>query len=638
MVVAAGNDRDSDGFKIWPGIGDSRFQSAQTIGQLSDNTFQFVLDDRLWTPSATFLDEGFKTLKASVSEQANLVQSVDDVGLADADATEDNIIVVGSTVSPDPTAILAQHIVPGTLAESAFSNSSPDVLAVGEAVLANGNDGTSFAVPQVSGLAAFLWMVSPDLRDQPVAVTKRAIITNANNRFLDAYATVLSLDAGGVLPTPQSAPIRKALLDVNGDGKFDEADLGIFLAHLQDSNGNPLAPSAPDYSRYDLNGDGFTGGSTTERFDLDRVGSIQYGATSYATVTQQIEQKTVSFDETALNDLQILCYYAYSGMYTGDVAARAQLMSGCAGVSVQIQPSSVTLAQGATRQFSATVQGSNDPRVVWSLADSSNTITDAGLFTAGGTGGTFKVRATSVADPRAFAEATVTVGGCSLGPLNYLQYVVADQSGGTVSDFFSNVDSLTDSHRTADTFESINLNYGVIEAESQDDNIANALSSGASSVGDFNDTLLINATDPALQGTPFNFTMSVRVNAALQISGDQAEAQWVAVLFANGGGATSFTGVLSTLAVDSRGDLAGGTYTASGSGIFGQNFLFDASFEAYEHYPCGMQTCPSSASGTGKAHTLANLHWQGFTVKDQQGNAVPFTSCSASGTDWTSPK
>ena len=638
MVVAAGNDRDGDGFKIWPGTGDSRFQSAQTIAQLTDNTFQFVLDDRQWTPSATFLDEGFKTLKPSATEQANLVQSVDDVGLADADATEDNIIVVGSTVSPDPAAILTQHIVPGTLAESAYSNIGPDILAVGESVLATGNDGTSFATPQVSGLTAFLWMISPDLRDQPVVVTKRAIVANANNHFLDAYATVLSLDAGGVLPAPQSAPIRKALLDLNGDGKFDEADIRIFLSHFQDSDGNPVAPSAPDYSRYDLNGDGFTGGATTERFDLDRVGSIQYGATNYSTVTQQIEQKTISFDETALNDVQILCYYAYSDMYSGDVAARAQLMSGCAGVSVQVQPSSVNLAQGAQRQFSAQVQGSNDPRVVWSLADSSNSITDAGMFTAGGAGGTFKVRATSVADPRAFAEATVIVSNCNLGPLNYLDYAVADQLGGTVSDFVSDVGSFVDNHRTAETFESINLNYGVIEAESQDTNIANAISSGAEALGNFTDTLLINAADPALQGTPFSFSMSVRVNAALQISGDQAEAQWLAVLFANGGEATPFTGVLSSLAIDTRGDLTGGTYTASGSGIFGQNQLFSVSFSTFDHYPCGMHTCPSSASGTGTAHAIANLHWQGFTVKDQQGNAVPFTSCSATGTDWTSAK
>jgi hypothetical protein len=638
MVVAAGNDRDGDGAKIWPGTEDSRFQSAQTIAQLTDNTFQFVLDDRQWTPSATFLDEGFKTLKPSATEQANLVQSIDDVGLADADATEDNIIVVGSTVSPDPAAILTQHIVPGTLAESTFSNSGPDILAVGESVFAAGNDGTSFATPQVSGLAAFLWMISPDLRDQPVAVTKRAIVTNANNHFLDAYATVLSLDAGGVLPTAQSAPIRKALLDVNGDGKFDEADLGIFLSHLQDSNGNPVTPTAPDYSRYDLNGDGFTGGSSTERFDLDRVGSIQYGATSYSTVSQQIEQKTVNFDETAVNDLQILCYYAYSGMYSGDVAARAQLMSGCAGVSVQIQPSSVSLAQGATRQFSATVQGSNDPRVVWSLAESSNTITDAGLFTAGGTGGTFKVRATSVADPRAFAEATVSVSNCNLGPLNFLHYAVADQSGGAVSDFLTDTGTLTDSHRTADTFESINLSYGVIEAESQDTNIANALSSSASALGDFSDTLLINAADPALQGTAFIFSMSVRVDAVLQISGDQAEAQWLADLSADGGVSTPFTGVLSSLAIETRGDLTGGTYSASGSGVFGQNFSFEVTFNAFEHYPCGMHTCPSTASGTGTGHAVANLHWQGFTVKDQQGNAVPFTSCSATGTDWTSAK
>jgi hypothetical protein len=46
----------------------------------------------------------------------------------------------------------------------------------------------------------------------------------------------------------------------------------------------------------------------------------------------------------------------------------------------------------------------------------------------------------------------------------------------------------------------------------------------------------------------------------------------------------------------------------------------------------------AACGGTGAAHALANLHWQGFTVKDQQGNAVPFTSCSASGTDWATPK
>ena len=130
--------------------------------------------------------------------------------------------------------------------------------------------------------------------------------------------------------------------------------------------------------------------------------------------------------------------------------------------------------------------------------------------------------------------------------------------------------------------------------------------------------------------------MSVRVGASLQISGDQAEAQWLAVLFVDN--SVPFTRVLSSLAIDTRGDQAGNTYTAAGSGVFGQNLQFAVSFSTFDHYPCGMQACPSNASGTGTAHAIANLHWQGFTVKDQHGNAAPFTSCSATGTDWTSGK
>jgi hypothetical protein len=45
---------------------------------------------------------------------------------------------------------------------------------------------------------------------------------------------------------------------------------------------------------WDLNGDGFTGGSLhVAAFDLDRVGSVQFGATRYSTVQQIIEGEPV---------------------------------------------------------------------------------------------------------------------------------------------------------------------------------------------------------------------------------------------------------------------------------------------------------------------------------------------------------
>jgi hypothetical protein len=49
----------------------------------------------------------------------------------------------------------------------------------------------------------------------------------------------------------------------------------------------------------DLNGDGFsTSISRRERFDLDREGSTQFGATSYGFVTQDVERQEVRYDET----------------------------------------------------------------------------------------------------------------------------------------------------------------------------------------------------------------------------------------------------------------------------------------------------------------------------------------------------
>ena len=212
--------------------------------------------------------------------------------------------------------------------------------------------------------------------------------------------------------TAANAPIRLGILDVNNDQKFDENDVAVFVSHFLDANGNPVQPTARDYSRFDLNGDGFTGGSSTEMFDLDRIGSTQYNRTVYGTTSQQIEEVMVSFDENQVTDMQVLCFYGYSPLYTGDPSARRSLLDGCAGVRVKVTPKIVTVQPGATQQFSVMVRGTNDPRVTWTASGGGN-ITDTGLFTAGQAGGTFKVRATSKVDTHAFDEATVTIPAAS---------------------------------------------------------------------------------------------------------------------------------------------------------------------------------------------------------------------------------
>ncbi len=80
-------------------------------------------------------------------------------------------------------------------------------------------------------------------------------------------------------------------------------------------------------------------------------------------------------------------------------------------ISVSISPLTDTLGPGSTRSFTAFVSNSTDQAVTWTIEEGTagGTITNAGVYTAPATLGTFHVVATSVADPSKNAVATVTV-------------------------------------------------------------------------------------------------------------------------------------------------------------------------------------------------------------------------------------
>ena len=81
-------------------------------------------------------------------------------------------------------------------------------------------------------------------------------------------------------------------------------------------------------------------------------------------------------------------------------------------VSVSISPSNVTLGTGGIQQFTATVSGTSNSSVAWSLSPSAGTISSTGLYTAPASLSaqqTVIVRGTSVADPTKYATAAVVV-------------------------------------------------------------------------------------------------------------------------------------------------------------------------------------------------------------------------------------
>jgi VCBS repeat-containing protein len=81
-------------------------------------------------------------------------------------------------------------------------------------------------------------------------------------------------------------------------------------------------------------------------------------------------------------------------------------------VSVVVTPGSAVLWAGSSQQFTASVTGSANAAVTWSLNAPVGTISPAGVYTAPAVAGstqTVSVRATSVADPAKSASANITV-------------------------------------------------------------------------------------------------------------------------------------------------------------------------------------------------------------------------------------
>lgn len=99
------------------------------------------------------------------------------------------------------------------------------------------------------------------------------------------------------------------------------------------------------------------------------------------------------------------------------------------GVYVAVTPAKVTLAPNATYQFKATVSGSTNNNVTWSVSEGTGSVTATGLYTAPGAAGTYYVKATSAADPAKSTQATVTVVSGSLSSNKYTGTITIENTG-----------------------------------------------------------------------------------------------------------------------------------------------------------------------------------------------------------------
>ena len=234
-----------------------------------------------------------------------------------------------------------------------FGTTLDSDLGLHDAHAPSNKSGTSMSSPQAAGVAALVWSLAPDLsvpalRDLLLATALDdpgpavgPCNSAAPQPVVDAYAAVLA--AGG-----QDA--WRAILDVDGNGVFDEFDVAAYLAAFADQG------ATLSYDRFDLSGDGRSGSpSRTERVDLDGDGT-------YGTVSRSIAGRTVSYDESAVSDHDVLCYHAYSSLYQGSTSARSELLDGvCAHVAVRI----TTPRDGATISHSGNVSFRAELYTTW---------------------------------------------------------------------------------------------------------------------------------------------------------------------------------------------------------------------------------------------------------------------------------
>ncbi len=288
----------------------SAFNAASRVDDLRSlvedisafSTEEQVIFERIWTNIITNTPEA-----ATRMNNTTVVIGVDGAGLLLPDAN------IGVDVGAPGESIMG----PCSIADP--SNASFDC----DGALAR-YGGTSAASPLVAGLAAYLWALDPAL----TATQIRQLITDSfiqsDNIMIDAYHAVLAIDR-----LRPGMNVRKALLDVTGpnqdsapNGRFDGQDIEKYLdAFAAYENLRQHQGEEVDDSRYDLNGDGFTGPAQTAgtvSMDLDADGF-------YTTLDVDINGQTVTFNEAVISDMDALCYFAFSDLYVGDQAGRERL-------------------------------------------------------------------------------------------------------------------------------------------------------------------------------------------------------------------------------------------------------------------------------------------------------------------------
>ncbi len=153
---------------------------------------------------------------------------------------------------------------------------------------------------------------------------------------------------------------------------------------------------------------GYGGNPPDLRWALDE-------GTSAGTITSQGSLSGFAFARYQAPAAGGVFHASLTSVVDSTLHARAKIIvRGQGQVSVVVLPATASLLTNEGRNFTAQVTGTSNHTVNWSAT--SGSITSSGAYTAPSTPGTATLRATSVADPARFGEATVTTNSQPLPP------------------------------------------------------------------------------------------------------------------------------------------------------------------------------------------------------------------------------
>ena len=150
--------------------------------------------------------------------------------------------------------------------------------------------------------------------------------------------------------------------------------------------------------------------SQTQQFTTTVTGTANTGVTwSLSPAVGTISSTGLYIAPASVTGTQNVSVIATS---TADPTKSASSTISLIPVTISLSPSTTSLIASQTQQFTATVTGTANVGVAWSLSPAAGTISAAGLYTAPAaiaTAQTVTVMTTSVADPAKSASATVTL-------------------------------------------------------------------------------------------------------------------------------------------------------------------------------------------------------------------------------------